>query len=123
MKCRITSLTTNAQYESGDHEVHETPQYYFSSPRYPAPQNQEGLGYHLSCHGAVAEAIRKGYKTTNGCPISELAGLQLTPSLQKPRPIPPPTQGVLPLKGVDKAAPTHWSALLGAPHSARTGRR
>ena len=60
-------VNTNAQFDSGDHEVHVAPQYLCSSPRYPAPQNRESLGYHVSCHGAVAEAKRRGYRTANGC--------------------------------------------------------
>ncbi len=60
-------VNKNAQYNSGDHEVHLTPQSACSSPRYPELANREDLGWHSDCHGAVAEAKRRGYRTANGC--------------------------------------------------------
>jgi hypothetical protein len=43
-------VNKNAQ-ENGDHEVHEETCAYL-----PAPANRVALGWHPSCHGAVAEA-------------------------------------------------------------------
>lgn len=60
-------VNTNPQPGSRDHEVHVTPRVDCSSPRYPNPENQESLGYFSSCHGAVEEAKRRGYRTANGC--------------------------------------------------------
>jgi hypothetical protein len=59
-------VNRNAQ-PNGDHEVHLTPRSECTSPDYPAPHNQEGLGSHSSCHSAVAEAKQRGYQTANGC--------------------------------------------------------
>ena len=59
-------VNRNAQ-SNGDHEVHLSPQSLCSSPRYPLPQNQEPLGDHVTCNGAVAEAKRRGYARANGC--------------------------------------------------------
>ena len=59
-------INTNPQ-PNGDNEVHLTPQSACSSPRYPSPQNQRSLGLHATCHGAVQEAKRVGYKTADGC--------------------------------------------------------
>ncbi|WP_404382008.1 hypothetical protein [Caenispirillum salinarum] len=54
-------VNKNAQ-SNGDHEVHE------SSCKYGAqPENQEPLGWHDDCEGAVSEAKKKGYSTANGC--------------------------------------------------------
>ncbi len=58
-------VNRNAQ-ANGDNEVHVTPRSSCYSPRYPAPENQESLGSHASCHGAVQEAKRRGYKA-DGC--------------------------------------------------------
>ena len=53
-------VNKNAQ-TNGDHEVHE------SGCRQGAAQsNQLSLGYHASCHGAVAQA-KQTYPTANGC--------------------------------------------------------
>lgn len=60
-------VNRNAQFDTGDHEVHLTPRSSCSSPRYPAPENQEALGSHTTCHGAVQEAKRRGYVKANGC--------------------------------------------------------
>lgn len=59
-------VNKNAQ-SNGDHEVHVKPRGFCSSPRYPAWHNQEDLGFHVSCHGAVREAKRLGYRTADGC--------------------------------------------------------
>ena len=60
-------VNKNAQQNTGDHEVHVTPRRDCSSPRYPAPQNQEALGFHSTCYWAVLEAKRRGYTMANGC--------------------------------------------------------
>ena len=59
-------VNKNAQ-SNGDHEVHVKPRESCSSPGYPAWHNQEDLGFHTSCHGAVREAKRRGYRTADGC--------------------------------------------------------
>ena len=59
-------VNRNAQ-ANGDNEVHVTPRSACSSPLYPAPENQEALGFHASCHGAVAVAKARGYRRANGC--------------------------------------------------------
>jgi hypothetical protein len=46
---------------NGDNEVHKEGCSYM-----PQPQNQHYLGYHASCHGAVA-AARVYYSRANGC--------------------------------------------------------
>ena len=43
-------VNKNAQPNTRDHEVHLTPRTNCSSPRYPAPQNRESLGFHSTCH-------------------------------------------------------------------------
>jgi hypothetical protein len=53
-------VNKNAQ-ENGDHEVHEETCAYL-----PAPANRVALGWHPSCHGAVAEA-RKHFRQVDGC--------------------------------------------------------
>ena len=60
-------VNKNAQYDTGDHEVHVTPRSACSSPRYPQVENQESLGFHATCHGAVQQAKQRGYRTANGC--------------------------------------------------------
>jgi hypothetical protein len=60
-------VNKNAQWDTGDHEVHVTPRSSCASPRYPESQNQEPLGFHASCHGAVQGAKLRGYRTANGC--------------------------------------------------------
>lgn len=60
-------VNKNAQFDSGDHEVHLSPRSQCPSPRYPEPANREDLGSHVDCRGAVAEAKRRGYRTANGC--------------------------------------------------------
>jgi len=60
-------VNRNAQFDTGDHEVHVTPRSACTSPRYPTSANQESLDFHNSCHGAVYEAKRRGYATANGC--------------------------------------------------------
>jgi hypothetical protein len=60
-------VNKNAQFDTGDHEVHLTPESSCSSPRYPNPENRVPLGAHDSCHGAVAAAKRLGYSKANGC--------------------------------------------------------
>lgn len=59
-------VNSNAQ-PNGDHEVHVTPRWSCSSPRYPLLENQISLGFHTTCYGAVREAVRRGYLTANGC--------------------------------------------------------
>lgn len=49
-------VNKNAQFNSGDHEVHLTPRSSCTGPRYPLPENQVSLGSHPTCHGAVREA-------------------------------------------------------------------
>lgn len=53
-------VNRNAQ-ENGDHEVHEETCTYL-----PAPANRIALGWHPSCHGAVAKA-REYYVRADGC--------------------------------------------------------
>jgi hypothetical protein len=53
-------VNSNAQ-TNGDHEVHET-----GCTQGADPENQVSLGYHGSCHGAVAQAKQR-YPTANGC--------------------------------------------------------
>jgi len=48
-------INKNAQ-SNGDHEVHEKNS---SCHHMPDKENQIDLGWHSSCHGAVAEAKRK----------------------------------------------------------------
>ena len=60
-------VNQNAQFDSGDHEVHLTPRASCTSPRYPEPQNQVELGFHTTCQEAVREAKRRSYATANGC--------------------------------------------------------
>jgi hypothetical protein len=51
---------------NGDYEVHDAT----TGCQYmPAPENQIDLGYHPSCHGAVAEAKRRwpSEGRINGC--------------------------------------------------------
>jgi hypothetical protein len=60
-------VNSNAQFGSGDHEVHQSPRQLCSSPAYPAPHNQVNLGYHDGCYSAVQAAKRLGYATANGC--------------------------------------------------------
>ncbi len=59
-------VNKNAQF-NGDHEVHVTPRSACSSPHYPNLENQEWLGEHSTCHGAVREARNRGYVKANGC--------------------------------------------------------
>ena len=58
-------INRNAQ-PNGDNEVHVTPQQH-GNCTYPAPNNQEPLGYHATCHGAVVAANARGYARANGC--------------------------------------------------------
>jgi len=60
-------VNRNAQFNSGDHEVHVSPQSSCRSPQYPEPHNQEFLGVFPTCHDAVREAKRRGYAKANGC--------------------------------------------------------
>ena len=56
-------VNKNAQ-ANGDHEVHNlTPG---ACTHLPAEKDQESLGWHLDCHGAVKEA-KKTYAQSNGC--------------------------------------------------------
>lgn len=55
-------VNTKAQ-SKGDHEVHDLAT---TKGCLPAPYNQESLGFHSSCDGAVAEAKRRGYRA-DGC--------------------------------------------------------
>lgn len=48
--------------DRGDHEVHRLD----SCNRLPDPANRKDLGWHSTCHSAVAEA-KKTYSTANGC--------------------------------------------------------
>ena len=59
-------VNKNAQ-SNRDYEVHVTPRLSCTSPRYPEVQNQVALGYHITCHGAVAKAKSLGYIAANGC--------------------------------------------------------
>jgi len=52
---------------NGDHEVHKSPRSLCVSPRYPLSENQLYLGEFVGCSGAVAEAKRRGYSTSDGC--------------------------------------------------------
>ena len=58
-------VNKNAQ-SNGDYEVHVTPQAQ-NCRRYPELWNQESLGFHATCRGAVQVAVRRGYRTANGC--------------------------------------------------------
>jgi len=53
-------VNANAQ-SNGDHEVHET-----GCTQGADAKNQESLGWHLDCKGAVTEA-KKSHSTANGC--------------------------------------------------------
>lgn len=53
-------VNRNAQ-PNGDHEVHEN-----GCSHQPLPQNQQDLGWHLSCSSAVS-AAKVHYRTANGC--------------------------------------------------------
>lgn len=55
-------VNKNAQ-PNGDHEVHNKSA---GCDYMPAAANQKDLGYHSSCHGAVAEA-KKSYTKSDGC--------------------------------------------------------
>ncbi len=55
-------VNRNAQ-SNGDHEVHEVDA---GCEHMPLPSNQDDLGYHSSCHGAVAKASET-YNNVNGC--------------------------------------------------------
>lgn len=57
-------VNRNAQ-PNGDHEVHQFPQ--SQCPKYPLPQNQVKLGWHVSCASAVTAAKALGYTRANGC--------------------------------------------------------
>lgn len=50
------------QQPNGDYEVHQDPCHYM-------PSSREDLGYHTTCHGAVAEAKRRHptWYRINGC--------------------------------------------------------
>lgn len=48
---------------NGDNEVHETDSY---CPKHADYSNRVDLGYHSTCHSAVAEAKSRGYNA-NGC--------------------------------------------------------
>lgn len=52
----------NTPQQNGDHEVHENGCYWLS-----IAVNTTYLGSFSSCHGAVAEAKRRGYSKANGC--------------------------------------------------------
>jgi hypothetical protein len=54
-------VNSNAQPNSGDHEVHEN-----GCTQGADPENQVPLGVFPSCHGAVAKA-KLTYSTANGC--------------------------------------------------------
>ncbi|MCW8345986.1 hypothetical protein MD535_08190 [Vibrio sp. ZSDZ65] len=57
-------MNTNAQ-RNGDHEVHEVAS---SCSHMPLASNQEDLGIHASCRGAVALArVRHPNYRINGC--------------------------------------------------------
>lgn len=57
-------VNRNAQ-ANGDHEVHNA---ITGCSFMPNPENQIDLGYHASCHSAVAEAKRKlPGQRVNGC--------------------------------------------------------
>ncbi len=58
-------VNSNAQ-PNGDHEVHVSPQQH-NSCTYPALANRVHLGHFANCHGAVMEAVTRGYRTANGC--------------------------------------------------------
>jgi hypothetical protein len=53
------------QQANGDHEVHDLSQ---NCAHLPNPENQIELGYHITCHSAVAEAKRRWPNDRiNGC--------------------------------------------------------
>ena len=53
------------QQANGDHEVHNATT---GCSYMPNPENRIDLGYHASCHGAVAEAKRRWPgNRINGC--------------------------------------------------------
>lgn len=57
-------VNRNAQSISGDHEVHDlTPG---ACSRLPNLENRIALGWHLTCHTAVAQA-KAYYPTADGC--------------------------------------------------------
>ena len=55
MKCRITLSILMHNTVAEITKFHVTPESNCSSPRYPAPQNREGLGNHFS----VTERLRR----------------------------------------------------------------
>lgn len=58
-------VNKNAQ-SNGDHEVHRTDEVGCRNPA--ASYNREDLGWHMTCHGAVAEAQRRHpIWRVNGC--------------------------------------------------------
>lgn len=60
-------IVNSNRQSNGDYEVHLTPRWSCSSPRYPNSENQVSLEFHTTCHGAVREAKRLGYGSANGC--------------------------------------------------------
>ncbi len=56
-------VNMNAQ-PTGEHEVHVN-----GCSEGAKAYNQRDLGIHLSCSSAVAEAMRIGYRTADGCKI------------------------------------------------------
>lgn len=55
-------VNTQAQFDSGDHEVHKEGCSWLAKVEKP-----EYLGEFPSCHAAVAEAKSRGYATADGC--------------------------------------------------------
>jgi len=55
-------VNTHAQSGSRDHEVHKQGCSWLAKVKNPAY-----LGEFTSCHGAVAEAKRRGYAKADGC--------------------------------------------------------
>lgn len=56
-------VNSNAQSDSGDHEVHDVAS---TQGCLPDPDNQVDLGWHAGCSGAV-EAATAIYDDVNGC--------------------------------------------------------
>ena len=55
-------VNKNTENPGGNHEVHKE-----GCQWWPAVENKEDLGEFTSCHGAVQEAIRRGYNNVDGC--------------------------------------------------------
>lgn len=56
-------VNTNAQSDSGDHEVHDLAS---TKGCLPNPDNRRDLGWHADCASAVKKALET-YSDVNGC--------------------------------------------------------